>query len=300
MITFLSGGTGTPKLLLGMKNLIEEKEIAVVVNTAEDIWISGNHLSPDLDTVMYLFSGELDTKKWWGLIEDSFVTHDTLQELGYEEFIKIGDRDRAVHIARGKLLTEGLTLTQATRLICRKKQIMALILPMCDSEVTTMVRTPRGLCHFQEFWVKYHGEDEVLEVIREFSKPPIATKEVISTIESSDAVVIGPSNPVSSILPILECEGVRKALSEVFVIGISPFIGRSPVSGPAGILMQSIGLEPDSLGTLEAYDGLIDLFIHDIRDTLEIKDAVKTDTLMVNAEKSRELGRFIMDVIRNK
>ncbi len=300
MITFLSGGTGTPKLLLGMKDLLQEEEIAVIVNTAEDIWISGNHLSPDLDTVMYLFSGELDTGKWWGLREDSFITYDALQELGYEEFIKIGDRDRAVHIARAKLISEGLTLTDATRLLCRKKGIHAIILPMCDSEVTTMVRTPRGLSHFQEFWVKYHGEEEVLGVVRECSTHPMATDKVISVIESSDAVVIGPSNPVSSILPILECGGVREALSEAFVIGVSPFIGNSPVSGPAGVLMQSIGLRPDSYGTLEVYEGLVDLFIHDIRDTLTIPDSLTTDTLMVNPEKSRELARFILKLINER
>ena len=101
MITFLSGGTGTPKLLRGMQELLDEREIAVIVNTAEDMWLSGNHLSPDIDTVMYLFADILDTSRWWGIRDDTYITHDLLARLGIEEFIAVGDRDRAVHGARG-------------------------------------------------------------------------------------------------------------------------------------------------------------------------------------------------------
>src|SRR5512136_3407076 len=117
MITFLSGGTGTPKLLWGMRAHLPDREMAVVVNTAEDTWVSGNHLSPDLDTVMYLFAGLADTGTWRGIEGDSFSTHDALIAWGGEEPLKIGDRDRAVHILRGDLLRKGTRLTEASAVI---------------------------------------------------------------------------------------------------------------------------------------------------------------------------------------
>jgi LPPG:FO 2-phospho-L-lactate transferase len=115
MITFLSGGTGTPKLLRGMQKVTDRHEISVIVNTAEDIWISGNHLSPDLDTVMYLFAGILNTDTWWGIRNDSFTTHEEIARLGIDEFIAIGDKDRAVQIARGEMIRNGMRLTNATK-----------------------------------------------------------------------------------------------------------------------------------------------------------------------------------------
>src|SRR5512135_3135358 len=103
MITFLSGGTGTPKLLRGVQKVMDRHEISVIVNTAEDIWISGNHLSPDLDTVMYLFAGIRNTETGWVVRNDTYTTHDEISRLGIDEFITIGDKDRAVHIARGEM-----------------------------------------------------------------------------------------------------------------------------------------------------------------------------------------------------
>ncbi|MDD5418794.1 MAG: 2-phospho-L-lactate transferase CofD family protein, partial [Methanomicrobiaceae archaeon] len=141
MITFLSGGTGTPKLLRGMQELMEDRDFGVVVNTAEDIWLSGNHLSPDLDTVMYLFAGMLDTSRWWGIRGDTFTSHEFLQKLGIDEFIMVGDLDRAVHIARGEMIRGGLSLTEATEGLCRRLGVQAAILPMTDTEVTTMIVT---------------------------------------------------------------------------------------------------------------------------------------------------------------
>ena len=195
MITFLSGGTGTPKLLRGMQELLDEREIAVIVNTAEDTWLSGNHLSPDLDTVMYLFAGILDTGRWWGIRGDTYITHDLLARLGVEEFIAVGDQDRAVHVARGEMLRDGMRLTEATAALCGKLGVKATVLPMTDSVVTTYVRTRRGEMHFQEYWVKHRGEVAIEGVSRRFQEPPVATAEVIQAIEASDAVVIGPSNP---------------------------------------------------------------------------------------------------------
>lgn len=298
MITFLSGGTGTPKLLRGMRDLLEEREIAVVVNTAEDLWITGNHLSPDIDTVIYLFAGILDTGRWWGIRNDSYITHDLLRtKFGIDEYIAIGDQDRGVHAARGEMLRGGMRLTEITRFLCHSLGVQATVLPMTDSVVTTYVSTPLGEMHFQEYWVKHRGEVEIEGVYRRYNEPPLATQEVMDTIEASDAVVIGPGNPVTSISPILECAGVREALSRQYVIAISPFIGDAPISGPAAALMRAFGREPSSAGTYSLYEDFVDIFIQDVRDPVEIEGGLRMDTLMVNRGKSLDLAKNILNLI---
>ena len=297
MITFLSGGTGTPKLLRGMQKVMDRHECTVIVNTAEDIWISGNHISPDVDTVMYLFAGILNTDTWWGVRNDTFTTHDEITRLGIDEFITVGDRDRAVHVARGEMLRNGMRLTNATRVLCERFGVRENVLPMTDTEVTTQVQTELGLIHFQEYWIRAKGKIEIQKVMRSFSEPPVATEEALLAIEASDAVVIGPSNPITSILPILSCDGMKNALRDKFVIAVSPFIGSEPVSGPAGALMRASGFEPGSVGTFNCYDGLIDVFVQDIRDPIEVNNSVRFDTLMTDEDKSEALAREILGLV---
>ena len=298
MITFLSGGTGTPKLLRGMQKVMDRHEISVIVNTAEDIWISGNHISPDLDTVMYLFAGILNTDTWWGIRNDSFTTHDEIARLGIDEFIAIGDKDRAVQIARGEMIRNGMRLTNATKILCDRFGVRENVLPMTDTEVTTLVKTDLGLIHFQEYWVRAKGKIEIQQVVRSFNEPPVATEEVLAVIEASDVVVIGPSNPITSISPILACEGIKPALVDKLVIAISPFIGDTPVSGPAGALMQAAGFEPSSRGTLKCYEGITSIFVQDIRDTTELSNSVRFDTLMIDEDKSVALAQEILHLTR--
>jgi LPPG:FO 2-phospho-L-lactate transferase len=294
MITFLSGGTGTPKLLRGMQKVMDRHEISVIVNTAEDIWISGNHMSPDIDTVMYLFAGILNTDTWWGIRNDTFTTHEEAKRLGRDEFIAIGDRDRAVHIARGEMIRDGMRLTNATRALCDRFAVRENVLPMTDTEVTTQIRTDIGLIHFQEYWVRARGKIGIREVVRAYETPPVATEEALSSIEASDVIVIGPSNPITSISPILECDGIVSALRKKMVIAISPFIGNEPVSGPAGALMQAAGYEPTSAGTFNCYNGLPDLFIQDIRDPVDVSNSARFDTLMTDEEKSIALAKEVL------
>ena len=297
MITFLSGGTGTPKLLRGFRSYSDDQDINVVVNTAEDVWISGGHMSPDIDTVMYLFAGILNTDTWWGISGDSFLTHKALLDLGTDEYIAIGDRDRAVQIARGDLLNQGKSLTAATSILCRNMGVRAGVLPMTDSPVATLVRSSGNYIHFQEYWVRCKGSLPIDAVKREPESPPTATKDVIEAITGADAVIIGPSNPVTSILPILECQGVRDALRGQYVVAVSPFIGNAPFSGPAGELMKAKGFSPSSSGTYELYKDFLDLFIQDERDTMTVPGATCLDTMMTNEEKCRGLAEGILKIL---
>ena len=294
MITFLSGGTGTPKLLRGMQKVMDRHEISVVVNTAEDIWISGNDISPDLDTVMYLFAGALNTDTWWGIRNDTFTTHEEITRMGLEEFIRIGDRDRAVHIVRGDMLRDGMRLTNITKNLCDRFGVRENVLPMSDTEVTTRVKTELGLIHYQEYWVRGKGNIPIQDIVRCSKEPPGSSEEVLQALEASRTVIIGPSNPITSITPILECRGIKDALMDKFVIAVSPFIGDAPVSGPAAALMKASGFEATSAGTAACYKDLVDLFIHDIRDPVEVDGAIRLDTLMTGEEKSIELADKIL------
>jgi LPPG:FO 2-phospho-L-lactate transferase len=298
MITFLSGGTGTPKLLRGIQKIMDRHEISVIVNTAEDIWISGNHISPDLDTVMYLFAGILNTETWWGIRNDTYTTHDEITRLGTDEYITIGDRDRAVHITRGEMMRNGMRLTNATKVLCERFGVRENVLPMTDTEVTTQVKTDIGLIPFQEYWVRVKARIGIQQVVRSYNDPPRATDEALAAIEASDTIVIGPSNPITSIMPILGCEGMKPALRDKFVIAVSPFIGNEPVSGPAAALMEAAGFEPSSVGTYNCYEGLPDIFVQDVRDPVIVSNSVRFDTLMNDEEKSVALAREILRLAR--
>ena len=300
MIAFLSGGTGTPKLLRGIRLHRKDPDLAVVVNTAEDIWISGNHLSPDVDAVIYLFAGILDTHTWWGIRGDTFATHEAILALGGDEFIRIGDRDRAGHILRGEALRRGERLTAATASLCRMMGVAAKVLPMTDTAVTTMVDTGAQLIHFQEYWVRHKGKVPTREIIRSYRKEPRATPEVLDALRNAEGVVIGPSNPVTSVGPILECRGVREALAEQYVVAVSPFIGDRPVSGPAAQLMEASGREPTSAGTAALYGDLVDCFIQDIRDPVQVEGAVRADTLMVDEKASGALAAEVLRILERR
>lgn len=301
IMIILSGGTGTPKLLDGLKEILPPEELTVVVNTAEDLWVSGNLISPDLDTVLYLFSGQIDRKNWWGIENDTFRTYERMQELGVEESLKLGDMDRATHIIRSNFIRDGASLTEATVKLASLLGIKANILPMSDDPVSTCIETLKGVMHFQDFWVGKHGEPEVLGVdIRGVSEASVA-KKVMEALEKDDRVLIGPSNPITSIGPIISLPGMRELLKQKKVVAVSPIIGNAPVSGPAGKLMQACGLEVSSMGVAEYYQEFLDVFVFDERDRADEFAfeklgcrACRADTLMTSTEKSRELAEFVV------
>ena len=296
----LSGGTGTPKLLNGLKRIVPEENIAVIVNTAEDRWVSGNLVCPDIDTVIYTFADLIDESKWWGIKDDTFYTHEALKKLGYHESMKLGDQDRATHILRSELIRDGLTLTQSTDELRSSFRIKAKILPMSDDPVATMVLTQEGEMHFQDFWISHKGKPEVLDVRFEGLDKAEPTPEVMNALSSEDAVIIGPSNPITSIGPILGLKGIKSMLQKKNVIAISPIIRDESVSGPAGKLMAARGYEVSSAGVAQCYADFLDVLVVDQRDDCVLPDirVVKTDTMMSSVERSIELARFIVDSVQ--
>ncbi len=298
MIAILSGGTGTPKLLWGFKEVSED--FFVVVNTAEDIWVSGNKICPDIDSVIYALSDTIDTEKWWGVRNDSFITHERLKSLGFDEGMMIGDVDRATHILRSHLIREGKDLLEATRILKNEFGINQEVFPMCNEEVSTLIETESGIMHFQEFWVGRRGEPKVKNIIFkgiENAKIPIEVKEFL---EKCKAVIIGPSNPITSIGPIISVKGYKEILKSKKVIAVSPIIGKNPVSGPAGKFMRTLGYEVSPAGVAEVYRDFIDVLVIDEKDSdyeLDFIEVVKAPTIMKKKEDAENLSGFLLELV---
>lgn len=288
----LSGGTGTPKLLRGLVRVVDPEEITVVVNTAEDIWVSGNLVSPDLDTVIYTLAGLIDDERWWGIRGDSFITHTRLRELGVMERLALGDADRAFHILRSDVIRRGGTLSDATDIMRGALGIRSKVFPMSDDSVSTIIDTPLGEMHFQEFWVERHGEPDVLGVRFEGIDDARPSRGFLEALKKEDTVVIGPSNPVTSIGPILSLKGVRDAMADKVTVAVSPLDGDRPFSGPAARFMRAVGVEPNDEGVISIL-GDVDHFIVSKSSSYPGR-CIRTDTRINSVEESTRLAREIL------
>jgi len=297
MIAVLSGGTGTPKLLQGLVEVVDPEDITVIVNTAEDMWLPHGYFSPDIDTVMYTLSGQINEEAWYGIKDDTFNTHKRLLEAGHREILNIGDRDRKTHIGRGELLKEGKSLPEAVDIQRRAFGIRAKILPMSDDEVQTVIVTPSGEMNLHEYLIEHRCRLEVDEIYFEGIENARASREVTDAIKQADRVIIGPSNPVSSILPIISLGGIE--IDSNKCIAISPIVGGKPVSGPADRFMQARGYSPDSRGVAAIYKGLIHtLVVDNLENDFDIEGTqiIKTNTIMRSMADKRALARFILEI----
>ncbi|KQC05509.1 MAG: hypothetical protein APR53_07395 [Methanoculleus sp. SDB] len=296
MIAFLSGGTGTLPLLLGMRRLLHDREMAVIVTTADAFPLSGGHMLGSADAVMFLFAGILNTSTWSGILGDTYATHRYLGTLGRPEPLAVGDRERAVQIARADLLRSGMTLTAATEALAGSLSLSAAILPATDVPVRAMVRTDGGLLPFPLWQTADNREPE--GIVLEHNGPLVATDTAISALRDSDAVIIGPSEPAGGILPILACSGVKEALSDTFVIAVSPFTGSRDGSGPEGRLMRAEGLESSSQGVFSLYRDFCDLFVQDVRDSADVEGALRIDTRLHTPARCESLAWDLMAIVR--
>jgi LPPG:FO 2-phospho-L-lactate transferase len=296
MITVLSGGTGTPKLIQGLMQLVPQEDITVIVNTAEDVWLPHGHLSPDIDSVMYTLAGIINDETWYGIKNDTFKTHEYLVNSPHGEMLKIGDRDRETHVKRGELLKEGKNLTEATDTISKNLGISATVLPMTDSEVQTVIVTPVGNLNLHEYLID-HPNEEVNDIYFRGIETARPTAEVMGALETSEKIIIGPSNPITSILPIISLNGIRIDKSKC--IAVSSIIAGKPVSGPADRFMEAKGYSPDSSGVAEIYKWTISKLVVDGTErSFEIDgiDIKKTNTIMVNDYTKKSLAGYILDL----
>jgi LPPG:FO 2-phospho-L-lactate transferase len=295
MIVF-SGGTGTPKLLLGLKELLAPEELSVIVNTAEDMWVSGNLVTPDIDTVLYTLADIADEQKWWGIKDDTFKTHEFLQNLGIEEMLALGDRDRAIHIFRSNLIRQGASLSSAIEALAGALAIKQKVVPMTDDPVSTMITTPSGEMHFQDYWVGLKGVPQVLSLWLKGINEACPSPGFLELLDREDAVLLGPSNPVTSIGPILALPGVRERLKHKMVVAVSPFVGDQPVSGPAAKFMAACGVPASDEGVRKMLHK-VDLFVVDKKSSYE-GECVRMSTLMRTRRESHGVAKELLERIR--
>ncbi len=301
MITVLSGGTGTPKLLQGLKEVIDPKDITIVVNTLENEYFSGVYVSADIDTVLYTMADMINEEFWYGVKDDTFITHERLEELGTPELLRIGDIDRATKIQK-TLLMENHSLAEAVDIQANNMHIPSKILPMSNENSDIKIITDIGELEFHDFLIKHQCNPEVLDV--KFSKVTPA-EGIIDAINNSDAVIIGPSNPITSISPILSLDGVKEALENTHVIAVSPIIGTDSVSGPASKFMDALGIEVSSLGVASLYESFfryvlfIDKKDNNLKDDLEkiVSEVIVTNTIMKNLDDKKKLAKIILNDI---
>jgi LPPG:FO 2-phospho-L-lactate transferase len=306
MICVLSGGTGGAKFIDGLRQAMPAEEITVIVNTGDDLLWWGLYVSPDIDSITYVLSGMLSRERGWGVKGDTFLCLQAMGQLGEPTWFHTGDRDLAMHLLRSRLLAEGKTLSDATAVISEKLGVKARVLPMSDSRVETRIDTPIGELSFEEYFVQRWYQDPVNAVRFAGASDAEPAPGVLDAIEAADAVIIAPSNPITSIGPILAVPGIREALLRCRgkVAAISPIVGGAPVAGPAGILMAAQGLPCSIVGVAHAYEDFIDVLVCDNRDTRAAEllranglTVQCTQTIMRTPEDKAALAREVLSSV---
>lgn len=305
-IVALAGGTGAAKLLRGLDALVPPGALTIVGNTGDDALVWGLHVSPDLDTVCYTLGGWIDEDRGWGLRSESFRTLAEIVRFGEPTWFNLGDRDLATHLHRTRLLREGRTLTEVTAKIARDLGVSHAVLPMSDQPVRTRVRGPDGWLGFQEYFVREKTQVEVAEVDYAGAHSALPALGVVEAIAAARAVIVCPSNPITSIGPILAVPGIARALeaTDAVVLAVSPIVGGQAVSGPAGRLMAACGLEVSAVGVASAYAPWLDILLVDDEDAAEAKRveatgirAIVTETVMRGREGEMALARRALEAI---
>jgi LPPG:FO 2-phospho-L-lactate transferase len=292
----MAGGTGGAKLAAGVYDLVGPDELTVIANTGDDVEVHGVHVSPDPDLVTYWLAGLID-ERGWGIRDDSWRVMDALEAAGRPAWFRLGDRDLAMCLVRTEELAHGRRLTEAHAEVVRALGVRARVVPMSDAPVRTHVRTPQGWRAFQEFMIvdRAAAAIEAVELrgIEAAAPPP----EALEAIAHADAILIGPSNPIISIGPILAVPGMREALREAAarVVAVSPFVGGRAVKGPTDAFMEHAGLDRSAAGIATAYDGVIDGLVADEPIPGGALPVLVTDTLMDGEAGRRRLARAALD-----
>jgi LPPG:FO 2-phospho-L-lactate transferase len=291
-VVVLSGGSGGAKLARGLADACDQ--LTVVANTGDDVEIYGVHVSPDPDLVTYWLADEID-ERGWGLRDDTWQVMDALEHAGREHWFRLGDRDLAMCLLRTERLRAGHTLTESHQRVVDAMGVSARVLPMSDQPVSTWVGAHGRELPFQEFMIVERAEGPIEAVELRGLERAHPSDSVLHAIAAADAIVIGPSNPVISIGPILALPGMREALrgAPAPVVAVSPFVGGSSLKGPTVAFCEHAGIEPSAAGVAHAYAEVIDGIV--AAEAVEGLPALVTDTLMETAEDRARLAREVVD-----
>jgi len=306
LITLIAGGTGSVKLARGLSKVADN--LTVIANVADNIWLHGLYICPDIDTVTYGLSGLLDKSRGWGVIDDSFVFMEQMNKLGQDYWFKIGDKDLALHTIRTRFINEGRPLSWITEWVRKRLSISTVILPASDQHFETRIKTSVGEMHIQEYWVKNHAELDILNIRYEGIEQADPNPKTLQAIRNSDMIVIAPGNPISSIGPITSMPSIRKELElrKKEVIAVSPIIGNQALSGPASKYLEVMGIESSPAGIASYYSDISSNLViseSDIDYEKQIQnygvDVYKTDIIMENEQDEIKLSNHILKLLNN-
>ncbi|HKG31272.1 MAG TPA: 2-phospho-L-lactate transferase [Nitrososphaeraceae archaeon] len=306
MITVLAGGTGSIKLIRGLAS--QTRDLTIISNVGDNIWLYGLYICPDIDTVIYGLANILDEQQGWGIKTDSFGFLEQVRMLGEQTWFKLGDRDLATHVIRTNMLKAGKNLSEITEWMRVRYGISSKIIPATNSPIETKILTDKGEMNIQQFWVKHRGEPKVRRVFYKGSKKARINPEIIRTIKESEMIVVAPANPITSIAPILSIKVLKKNLIEERkkIVAISPLIGDKAVSGPAVKYMKAMKLQISPIGIAEYYSDFVGKFIISPTD-YNISSRIQnlglkvylTNILMKNRNDEIRLASYLMGHLRS-
>jgi len=293
-IVYLSGGIGGAKLAKGFYNL-NDIDLTIIVNTGDDETIHGVRLSPDIDSVIYALAG-IEGQFGWGQKNDTFSVSEEYKKYLPQEF-NLGDKDLALNLFRNQLFSQGKSLTQITHLITNKFDLNCKILPMSDNLVSTKIKTSDNkLLNFQEYFVELKSEPEISDVIYSESEKADITEEVSNALDQADKIVVGPSNPILSIGPILAIQNLKeKLINNRSTYVVSPFIENKAIKGPSKKNFEDLGYKSDIKGIKEFYNNIGNYYIVQSGDTDKAENTIEKNILFKSTEDSTNLARYIVD-----
>ena len=296
MITILAGGSGSVKLVRGFAS--HRTDINVITNVGDNYWLYGMYICPDIDTITYGLADLLDHDKGWGIKKDTFGFLRQMEIFGEETWFRIGDRDTATHLTRTNMLKNGKSLSDITKWMCEKFAIEIKLIPVTDNAIETRIITNKGEMHLQEFWVKHRGLDSVEGIEYKGADKARPNPDAVNAIHDSSLIVIAPGNPLTSIGPILAIKGIRKELAKKKnkVVAISPIIGNSSISGPAGKYMEAAGMEVSALGIAKMYAHVCSNLVIDTKDRMQTKE-IEALNINVHQTKIRMTNKQSEDVL---
>jgi LPPG:FO 2-phospho-L-lactate transferase len=304
-VVTLTGGVGGAKLVLGLSHIVEGDNLVVVCNTGDDFDHLGLRVCPDIDSVLYALAGLSDQVRGWGRRDESWVFMDALGGLGGPDWFNLGDRDLATHVLRTDMMRTGGSLSQVTKDLATRMGIDAVILPMSDNPVATIVQTETGELAFQHYFVREQCKPEVTGFTFDGISVAKPQSQVIEALTSNPkAVLIAPSNPYVSVDPILNLPGMRDAIKAngAPVVAVSPIIGGQAVKGPAAKMMKELGKDVSVMGIAQHYHGLTDGLVIDNADA-QLASQIEamgisvrvTQTLMSDVKTKINLSKLCLD-----
>jgi LPPG:FO 2-phospho-L-lactate transferase len=301
-VVVLAGGTGGAKLAAGLQAVLGD-DLSVIANTADDVEVHGLLVCPDPDLVTYRLCDQLDEDRGWGIRDDTFVVHERLEQLGAPGWFSLGDRDLATCAYRTQFIGEGGTLTAAQGQIARALGVRARVLPMTEQRVRTIVHTPAGPRGVQEFLILDRGQAPIQGVELDGIAEAAPTPEALEALAGAEAVIVGPSNPVISIGPILAVPGMREAISGAPgpVVAVSPLVGGRAIKGPTEAFVTAVGRPVSAAGIASLYEGMLDGMLVDAGDPEPEVAGIPTHlcpTLMESAADRRALAEQVLEFAR--